>query len=599
MPKIISPELINEIQDRCDIVELISSYIPLKKAGRNFKANCPFHSEKTPSFIVSPDKQIFHCFGCSEGGNALSFLMKYEHLDFKEAIQILADRAGIVIQLQETSSDKEKNYITELYRINEIACDFYQTFLVKNLDTKLVKYLDSRKLNTPTLNKFKIGLAPNKWDSLLNLLRSKGINIKLIEKAGLIISKSDGGYYDRFRNRLIIPIQDIKNRIIAFGARALDDSEAKYINSPETPIYIKGNNLFGLNLAKDSIREKDYAIIVEGYFDIITPMQAGLFNIVSSSGTALTIEQIRLLKRHTRNVIVVFDSDAAGQMATLRSLEIFLEEEMQVNVVDLPKGYDPDLFTRSYGIEKFQDLIDKSLDIFEYKLKMLSDIYDFGKINEKTKIVVEMLSMIKKIKNEILKSEYIKLLAEKTSVGEETLLKELAKIKINPQTYNWSNRIEQNTPYLYPKAERMLVRLILDDTKVIEQIKNSIKPTDLQDKRLQKILEIVLGLYNSYTQLKPHQILSYIEEDSSKSLICELTNEETLIYNPESREKILYDCIKRIQSNSINLKCQNIQSKLKAAQLAGNVEYINRLKEEFNLLIQTKKRGKINEEVRN
>lgn len=597
MPKTIPPEVINDIQDRCDIVELISSYIPLKKAGRNFKANCPFHNEKTPSFTVSPDKQIYHCFGCNEGGNSLSFLMKYEHLDFKEALETLAKRAGVPIRFQETASDKERSYINELYRINEIACDFYQNNLTNNSSPALNKYLESRNLKKETLGKFKIGLAPNQWDSLLNYLRGKSINIKHIEKAGLIVPKENGGFYDRFRNRLIIPIFDVKNRIVAFGARALDDSLPKYINSPETQIYIKGKNLFGLNIAKDALREKDYCLIVEGYFDVITPIQEGLLNIVSSSGTALTMEQIRLLKRYTKNVIVVYDADAAGQLATLRSLDLFLDEEVHLKVVNLPKGYDPDLFVKKYGIVKFQNLADSALDIFDYKFNLLNKLYDITKINQKTKIALEMLSMIKRVKNEILKSEYLKLLSEKMSIDEKHLLKEMGKIKLDAtDNYNLQS-IEENARPLYPKAERMLMKLVLEDTKITKGIKEFINPTDLQDKRLQKILELVFRLYDSCTQIKPNQIISFLDDENCINLISELTSEETLICEAENRDSILQDCIKRVRYNSINLKCQNLHTKIKNAQSEGDSECMNKLMEEFNILM--KERGRFNEKIGN
>lgn len=596
MPKIIPPEVINDIQERCDIVELISSYIPLKKAGRNFKATCPFHNEKTPSFIVSPEKQIYHCFGCGEGGNALSFLMKYERLEFKEAIKTLAKLAGVPIQFEEKESDKEESYISELYRINEIAGDFYQNYLIKNINSGLAKYLESRKLNKESLKKFKIGLAPNQWDGLINYLRAKSINLKLIEKTGLIIPKENGGFYDRFRNRLIIPICDPKNRIIAFGARSLDQNLPKYINSPETRIFIKGKNLFGLNLAKDSIRESDFCIITEGYFDVIMPMQEGLSNIVCSSGTALTNEQIRLLKRFTKNVVVIYDSDTAGQIATLRSLDLFLEEDMHVKVVDLPKGYDPDLFARKLGIAKLKKLIDSSLDIFDYKLNVLSRIWDVKKINEKSKIAMEMLTTIKRIKNEVLKSEYIKLLSERINVKEESLLKEIAKINLRQNTYTQASP-EKNITYAYPKAEMMLIKLVLDDSNITSNLRGFLSPADLQDQRLQKILALIFNLQDSHGQLKPNQIINYLEDEKSINLVSELTSEETLAFKSEDRNNILADCIKRIKTNSINLQCQNLHSKIKDAQSSGDIECVNRLMNEFNLLI--KKRGRINEKIGN
>jgi len=599
MPKIISTEVINDIQDRCDIVELISSYIPLKRAGRNFKANCPYHNEKTPSFIVSPEKQIYHCFGCNEGGNAISFLMKYEHLDFKEALETLAKRVGVTIDFQDGESDKEKTYVNELYRINELACDFYHNYLFKKASPELIKYIQSRGIKQETLRNFKIGLAPDQWDCLLNYLRDKSINIKLIEKAGLIIPKDNGGFYDRFRNRLIIPIFDIKNRVIAFGARILEEGTPKYINSPETQIYIKGKNLFGLNLAKDVIREKDFCLIVEGYFDVITPIQNSFSNIVASSGTALTPEQIRLLKRYTKNVVVVYDADKAGQLATLRSLDLFIDEEMFVRVVNLPKGYDPDSLVRKAGVEKFNDLVDKSLDVFDYKLNLLKSMYDVKKVNDKTKIAVEMLSMIKRIKNDILKSEYIKLLSERISISENSLLKELNKIKVTPSqtTYN-SPVIDKQIDPAYPKVEKMLIKLILEDAQIIKSLKDRKPPFYLQDKRLQKILELSFQLYESYQDIKPNQIINYLDDKECSRLISELSSEETLVFETNDRENIIKDCLKQIESNNAKLKCQNLQIQIRSAEEEGDLVSVDKLKKEFNILIKMKGKPS-NEEIRN
>ena len=598
MSKIISPEVINDIQDRCDIVELISSYLPLKKAGRNFRTTCPFHNEKTPSFTVSPEKQIYHCFGCGEGGNALSFLMKYERMDFKEALEALAKRVGVTIQFEEKSlDDKEKSFTTELYRINELACDFYHNYLIKNKDSNLKKYLDSRDIDLELLKRFKIGLAPNQWDGLLNYLRSKSINLKLIEKAGLIISKEKGGFYDRFRDRLIIPVSDVKDRIIAFGARSLDNSMPKYINSPETKIYIKRKSLFGLNFAKDSIREKDFCVIVEGYFDVITPMKEGLMNIVSSSGTALTIDQIKLLKRYTNNIVVIYDSDTAGQLATLRSLDLFLEEEMNIKITTLPKGFDPDSIVRKQGADEFKKLIANSLDIFDYKLRILSEIYDIKELNEKSKIAIEMLSMIKRIKNDILKSEYIKLLAEKIEVKEEMLIKELKKIKINQFDYKTSSIVEEELSSQFPKTEKMLIKLILEDAKITKDLKDCIDPKDLQDIRLQKILKLAFSLSDSYQELKPNQIINYLDDENCINLISELTSDETLICNVDDRTKIIHDCIKQIKNNCDKIKRQDIQAKIKEAQSKEDLVGVNRLLKEFDILI--KKRSQINEEIRN
>lgn len=598
MSRLISPEQINEIIDRCDITELISSYIPLKKAGRNFKAPCPFHNEKTPSFLVSPDKQIFHCFGCGEGGNALGFLMKYERLDFKEAIAMLAERAGVALHFTENADEKEKSATAELYRITEIACSFYQEWLSKNIDQELKNYLNSRGLAPAIMKQLRIGLAPQQWDKLLTMLRSKNINIKLIERAGLVIARESGGYYDRFRNRLIIPIHDVRNRVIAFGARCLDDSTPKYINSPETPIYIKGRNLFGLHLAKDAIREKDIAVIVEGYFDVITPMHHGLTNIVAASGTALTIDQIRLLKRYSKNVVVIFDADKAGELATLRSLELFLEEEMNIRVVALTKGFDPDLFVRKFGIEKFQFAIANAHTIFDYKFMVLSRMHDKNTIEGKTKIALEMLAMIKKIKSEVMRSEYIKRLAEKINVRENVLIKELNNLRdafsVNEAFVKKTTLVRKNT---FPMAERMLLRLILDNIETLDAINETLLPSDFQDKRLESIIALFLEYYKKQPHLKPYQILNYLEDEDVKRIICELTSDETLVYKEEQRQTILTDCIHRIKSNCINIRCHNVLTQLKEAQTSGDRINLSRLQEEFNALIQLKRKGCLNEKI--
>ncbi len=349
----IPENILEDILNRIDITELIASYIPLKRAGRNFKAVCPFHHEKTPSFMVSADKQIYHCFGCGAGGNAFSFLMQYERLEFPEAVEVLAKKAGVVLPKNKEDS-RGASLATQLYSINELAGEFYASTLNASCGAVVKDYLLSRGIKPETIKTFKLGYAQDKWDSLINYLRGKGINLSLLEKAGLILAKDSGGYYDRFRHRVIFPIFDIKSRILGFGARILpvqeksgnDNSLAKYVNSPETPVYIKGRKLYGLNLAKDAIRDLDCVAVVEGYLDFIIPYQAGVHNIVASLGTALTVEQARLIKRYTNNVVMVYDADCAGELATLRSLDIFIDEDMQVKVVSLPNGLDPETVLR-------------------------------------------------------------------------------------------------------------------------------------------------------------------------------------------------------------------------------------------------------------
>ncbi|PIW67988.1 MAG: DNA primase, partial [Candidatus Omnitrophica bacterium CG12_big_fil_rev_8_21_14_0_65_42_8] len=353
----IPENVLNEIQDKCDIVEIISDYIPLKPIGRNFKACCPFHHEKTPSFIVSPDKQIYHCFGCNSGGNVFNFLKEYEKIDFIDAVKMLAEKTGVKLPEYKTRDDQDASIVSAVYTVNDIAANYYSSFLVgdglKPSPTLPECYIAKRGLDGPIVKKFRIGYADPSWRGLIDYLTGRGIRQDIILKAGLIIRGKENSYYDLFRNRIIFPIFDARNRIIGFGARAMDDSVPKYINSPETVVYKKGQHLYGLNFAKAGIKEKNYAIITEGYLDVITCHQYGVDNAIASLGTALTTEQIRLLKRYTHNVVMLYDADQAGEMASLRGLDLFLEEDINVKIATLEKGHDPDSFLRKFGKENF------------------------------------------------------------------------------------------------------------------------------------------------------------------------------------------------------------------------------------------------------
>ncbi|OGX18794.1 MAG: DNA primase, partial [Omnitrophica WOR_2 bacterium RBG_13_44_8b] len=429
MRGLIPENILEDVLSRVDIVEVISGYMPLKRAGRNFKANCPFHHEKTPSFMVSPDRQIYHCFGCGESGNAFKFLMRHERMEFPEAVQMLARKAGVVLPELNSTDTKTADLITQLHKINEAAALFFENQLNTSSGQRAKDYLLKRGITKETIKLFQLGFAPDNWDALINHLRAKNFSLGLLEKAGLIVAKDGGGYYDRFRNRIIFPILDIKSRPVGFGARVMDDSLPKYINSPETPVYVKGRNLYGLNLSKDSIRDSDEAIIVEGYLDFIMPYQHGLTNIVASQGTALTVEQARLLKRYTQSIVMVYDADNAGELAALRSLDIFVEEEMNVRVVSLPKGFDPDLYVRKQGIDALKEKVKQALGLFDYKLTILKSRYNVKDIEDKAKVAASLLSTINKIKNAVLKSEYVKRLSQELDIREDALWQEVKKIK--------------------------------------------------------------------------------------------------------------------------------------------------------------------------
>ncbi len=575
---------LNEILSRIDIVELISEYLPLKRSGRGYTALCPFHHEKTPSFIVSRQKQIFHCFGCQAGGNAFGFLMKYDRLEFPEAVETLAKRAGVLIP-QDERQIKNQGIAQELYKINEMAANFYFNLLSSPEGAGALNYLRKRGMTAETIRAFKLGYAPDKWDGLLNYLRSKNIPLSLIEKAGLIIAKDNQGYYDRFRQRIIIPISDARNRIIAFGARVLDNSLPKYINSPETAVYSKSKTLFGLNLSKEAIITQDCAVIVEGYFDLIAPFQAGITNIAASCGTALTTEQVRLLKRYSRNIVMIYDADDAGQSATMRSLELLVEEDMNVRVVRLEKGYDPDAYIRHSHPEGFRDLIIGAKDTVDYMLDTLKAKYDLTDISQKARIASIILPLLAKFKNEVLKSEYLKKLSRELGVSESSLSAELKKTKKTGYEDKQGNSAGPQPDSRQAKsfcAESMLVKILLEENELIEHLRQKILPKDFKDNRLSRIIARMFELSHDKENVEPQSLLNHFSETDVSRTICELAASE--MPKITDKLKLLNDCVNKIKEKSRKSKQQELCEQIRLAQHSKDENRIYQLLNEFKFL---------------
>jgi len=585
MPGLIPENILDDILSRIDIVELISSYLPLKRTGRNFKACCPFHHEKTPSFIVSADRQIYNCFGCGESGNAFKFLMRYEHMEFPEAVEVLARKAGVILPQKNNLDDKAQGVITQLYKINELAAQFYSLSLNANDASRARDYLLKRGITLEVIKDLRIGFAPDKWDSLISHLRSKGLSLSVIEKAGLIISKPGGGYYDRFRNRIVFPILDVKDRVLGFGCRVLDDSLPKYVNSPETAVYTKGRNLYGLNHAKEAIREDDFVVVVEGYMDFTLPFQNGLKNIVASQGTALTSEQVRLLKRYTNNVVMVYDSDSAGELATLRSLDIFIEEEVNARVVSLPKGFDPDTFVRKSGIEEFRKEVRNASDIFDYKLKVLTSRFDVKEIANKAKVCGLMLETINKLKNAIMKDEYLRKLSLKLGVKEESLILESKRAK-QPKLSAKERQVvsDQKGAFNTSPTEKLLMSLMLEENSLINRMKDNLSPQDFKDERICRIVSVMFDLVEEGREVRPQILMNHLEDDIS-SLICrsEFLPEGLTL---EHKERMADDCLKRIKEEGVKLKRERLHEEIKVAQHSGDEQKLNSLIEEFHSLIK-------------
>lgn len=585
MPGLFADKIIDEIREKCNIAEIIAQYIPLKRAGRNYRACCPFHKEKTPSFTVSPEKGIFHCFGCGAGGNVFNFIMKHEGLEFPQVVRILAEKTNVGLPAKSmfTRASKEAR---SLFEINELACDWYQSNLKQPSARTAVEYLKNRGYQAKTVLNFKLGFASSD-NRLLNFMREKGVSLSLLEEAGLFARRDNGTYYERFRQRIIFPIFDVRSRVLGFGGRVLDNSMPKYMNSPQTPIYNKGNHLYGLNVAKEAIKTEDYCIIVEGYIDLLTVHQYGVGNVVASLGTALTLQQIRLLKRYTNKVIVIFDADQAGKMASLRSLDLLIEEDVQVKIVALPEGEDPDSFLRKEGRDKFRELVLKAHDLFDYKLNLLSEDYDLGTTEGKVGVAEHMLPTIRRVQNAIRRSAYIKRLAQEfsrgeRSLGEEWILAELKKVKKDFQNYTKETIVRAKVIVARP-AEEMVLKIALDEQDTVKEIKKHLCLEDFQDLRIREAMRLVFNLTDSGQDLAPDKLISHFEMDESAQLISRICSSTKEFID---RDKSLSDCIERIKMDNLKIRLNKLQREIKLAQSWGHKDKIIGLLSQYNGLIK-------------
>jgi DNA primase len=416
-----------EVKKAADIVEVIGQYVELKKRGQNYIGLCPFHSEKSPSFTVNRNKQIYHCFGCGRGGDVFTFWMEYHNLDFPQSLRNLAERYHVTLpQKRYSYADRKKAELKEqLFAINKLATDYYHAILLRSAQGKPGRdYFAGRNISQETISTFKLGYAVKRWDGLRNYLKAKHSSLDHAVRCGLLVPKNNNDYYDRFRSRIIFPIFDLNHHTIGFGGRILDDSLPKYINTPETPIYHKGNNLYGLDSAYTAIREHDLAIIVEGYMDTLVLRQHGISNAVATLGTALTSAQIRKLKGYTKNVIVLFDPDDAGRKAALKGFPLFLNEGISPRVVVLPQGEDPDSFVNTHGSHAFQDLLDKAVPIFDFYLDQTLTDMDTS-VEGQVKALHEVLPVLMDLEHGATRLLYVHRFSEKSGISEATVWEEL------------------------------------------------------------------------------------------------------------------------------------------------------------------------------
>ena len=552
-----SDEIIDEVRQTNDIVDIISQYVHLKRSGRNFFGLCPFHNEKSPSFSVSPDKQIFHCFGCGVGGNVFTFLTKIEGINFIEAVQTLAERSNIQLPTLENRGDSLKEELkAKVYKVNEFAANYYHENLYKPESKIAQEYIKKRKLTNETLKSFQIGFS-GKFNELYNALKKQGFEEREILESGLVNKNDNGKYIDRYRNRLMFPICDVRGRVIAFGGRVLDDSKPKYINSPENIVYSKGRHLFGLNVAKKSDVKK--ILIVEGYMDVISLHQRGVKNVVASLGTAMTQQQGWLLRKSSEQIILSFDSDEAGLSAKMRALDILQNMGCDIRILQMEGAKDPDEYIIKYGSARFQSLIEKALSVVEFKVEILKRNLDLNNTNDKIKFLNEIAKLISKIDNTIEKEVYIERIAKSYNISKEAIYAEVNKLSY--ATAKGQKILEKSKPVIsHKKVEKnkvseaivkkentILSLLLMGDLNVFQIIKQNIKVEDFKDSLNQQIAK---KLYEEFEKGNSNinGILDNLEEEEQNRITMIMADD----YEIKDVEKAIDDIIQSYEKEKLN-----------------------------------------------
>mgnify|MGYP004603854541 FL=1 len=599
-------DIIEEIKSRCDIVDVISDYMQLKSSGSNYTGLCPFHSEKTGSFMVSKSKQIYKCFGCNAGGDVISFVMRYENVDFMDAVKILARRCGIT--LERNISEEEKKKIQEINKFREIHTEAARFYFANLLGTKNpgYEYLKKRGLSDKIIKKFGLGYSLNSWNSLMNYLLAKGYDKTDLVKCGLVTHKTETNkYFDRFRNRVMFPIFNYNGKVIGFGGRVLDDSLPKYLNSPETLVFNKRLNLYGLNISKKSIKD-DTLILVEGYMDLISLYQNNIENVVATLGTALTIEQARLIRKFAKNVIISYDSDQAGQNATLRAIDILLQADIKVKILNLKDCKDPDDFIKKYGFEGYKKAMEDSDYYIKYKIDILKKKYNLNNDSQKMSFVEEATFMLKKLKSPIEKDLYAKYLSDLTNISIESIRASVG-IKVN-SNYNKTNKrntnvhkkIEQMSKIQdgYLKVEAKFIKLLMENKNLRESLLQDINEQQFLFNETKEIFNYIIK-NRELDKITIDKIKSLNISEEYVNNIQNIQIEEINTYTLESTKNIIKQIKKNIIDNeikSMSYQIKELSSKLELLKKTnGNTKEVD--EKIMNLSLEILKKEKIKKDL--
>jgi DNA primase len=574
----ISDELIDRISERADIVEVISHYLPLRKAGKNYKALCPFHQEKTPSFMVSPEKQLFHCFGCGAGGNVFNFVTKWEKVSFPEAVKMIGEKVGISVAM--IKEERGKAILKEeLYSTNEKVADLFQQELKRMTSVK--NYLRQRGFTSELIDKFRVGWAPTSRD-FLKIARTKEISLENLKKLSLLIpSQKKDGWYAWFRERLIFPIFTPEGRICGFGGRVLDSGLPKYLNSSSSLIFDKGRILYGLNFSKEAIRQKEEVILVEGYTDVMALYQRGIRNIVASLGTSLTFSQARLIKRYTDRVFIAYDQDKAGISATLRGIDLLLEAGLETRIISMPRAIDPADLINKEGEDSFLKRKDEALAYFDYRLNLEIQKRPSLKREDKIEITGEIFPTLAKVRNSITFGELVKSLAQRLGLDEEMIRTEFKRFKrkergflSRPEFLKMEDGQE--------KRERMLLQLMLDDEAVVKLVEERWDLDNFTNPDYRRIArEIIVSWKKGKRSFS--RLINQLREESLSTIISSFSLSESP-FKVDDKERLALDLIDKWQRTKVQERISELMRNIKESQRKGKEEKVNQWWDELTHL---------------
>lgn len=574
-----------ELRNQADILKIVGDYVSLKKKGNNYWACCPFHNEKTPSFSVNPSKGLFKCFGCGKGGDAITFVMEIEGAPFPEAVKTVAEKCGIAIPVV---ADDQRDYEerdrqrADLLQLNAWATEFFEQNLTESAEGRRgMAYLEGRGITEATRQQFRLGYAPNSWDAMGSFLRSRGASTAQIERSGLVTLKEAGGFYDRFRGRLMFPICDTQGRPVAFGGRIIGEGEPKYLNSPETAVYTKGQHLFGLGYSRDSIRNKDFAILVEGYLDFLIPFQEGVRNLVASLGTALTENQVRLLGRYTRKIVVNFDPDSAGVAATKRSLELLLGEGFKVNVLTLPDNLDPDEFIRARGADGYLRLLKNSQPFLDYIVEQAVGANDQKSPSGKVETINSILPYLKLVKDRIERSEQFDRIADRLKIDSKLIRQEFKKAAETRQD-KVSERAVVASIAVKP-AERKLLEILLGCQPVRRQLSLKMTEEDYFGLRTEKLFHTIFEFERQQKEISYPALSQRLDDEEMASDLLpqlmisdaefDLTDQESL----SKAEREASESLHSLRCGKLTEKQSALQAELNHAQRSNDTARLGEL----------------------